>query len=89
MRFALSPVDFCDLGRRSMAGDHGQEHKRASDSKVRSLCVLPPALVCRGLCACPLPRLHPPFALMDGRKAGGWWQQRSLGAWRPATIAQG
>eukprot|EP00962_Isochrysis_galbana_P038963 scaffold13918_cov122-Isochrysis_galbana.AAC.2 len=39
MRFAQSPVDFCDLRRRSMADDHGSRsgaQKRASDSKARS-----------------------------------------------------
>eukprot|EP00962_Isochrysis_galbana_P057800 scaffold30357_cov116-Isochrysis_galbana.AAC.5 len=84
MRFAQSPFDFCDLGRRSMAGDHGQEHKRAPDLKVRSLCVLPPASVCRGCIACPLPCLHPPFALMTA----GELVAATL-AWRPATVAQG
>eukprot|EP00962_Isochrysis_galbana_P050321 scaffold21750_cov128-Isochrysis_galbana.AAC.5 len=71
MRFAQSPVDFCDLGRRSMAGDHGQEHKRAPDSKVRSLCVLPPASVCRGCMCMPPPSLAPTICADDGRRAGG------------------
>eukprot|EP00962_Isochrysis_galbana_P054513 scaffold26100_cov120-Isochrysis_galbana.AAC.3 len=74
-----------------MTGDHGQEHKRASDLKVWSLCVLPPASVCRG-CMCmppPPPSLAPTICAHDGsRRAGGSNAQRSLGVRRRSHRAE-